>query len=93
VQKQEVVDVGHHFEKVGVLATMPGKFYSRKLERTLNADQLKFNGRLVQIIMNLIGGAIVAFVRSLLGNFCESRKVQTVQTHKTSHQKNRWHAG
>jgi len=28
VQKHELVDGGHCFEKVSVLATMPGKFYS-----------------------------------------------------------------
>ena len=78
-----MLDVGPHFGKVGVLATMPGKFYSRKLERTLNADRLKLNSRLVQINVNFIGPAIIAFVRSLLGIFRESRKLQTVQTHKT----------
>jgi len=36
VQKHEVVDVGHRFGKVSLLATMPGNFYSRKLEWTLN---------------------------------------------------------
>ena len=47
----------------------------------------------VQINMNLIGGAIVAFVRSQLGNFCESRKLQMIQTHKTQCQKSSWHTG
>jgi len=32
VQKHESVDIGHHFGKVGVLATMPGNFHLRKLE-------------------------------------------------------------
>ena len=64
MRKYELVDVGHRFGKVSVLATMPGKFYSRKLQRSSNADRLKFNGRLVQINMNLIGPSIVAFVRS-----------------------------
>ena len=49
VRKHELVDVGHRFGKVGVLATMPGNFYLRKLKLTPDADQLKFNGRLVQI--------------------------------------------
>ena len=64
VRKHELVDVGHRFGKVSVLATMPGNFYSRKLERTLNTDRLKFNGRFVQSNINWIGPAIVAFVRS-----------------------------
>ena len=64
VRKHELVNVGHRFGKVSVLATMPGNFYSRKLERILNAGQLKFNGRLVQIYMNLIGPSIVPFVRN-----------------------------
>ena len=38
VQKHELVDVGHRFGNVSVLATMPGNFYLRKLERTSNAD-------------------------------------------------------
>ena len=63
VRKHELVDVGYHFGKVSVLATMPCKFYSRKLERTLNANRLKFKGPSVQINMNLIGPSIVAFVR------------------------------
>jgi len=64
VWKHKLVDVGHRFGKVSVLATMPGNFYPRKLEWTLNANQLKFNGRLAQIHLNLIGRVIVAFVRS-----------------------------
>ena len=75
--------MGHRFEKVSVLATMPSQIYSRKLEWTSNADRLKFEGPLVQIDMNSIEEAIVAFVRSLVGNFRETRKLQTVQTHKT----------
>ena len=64
VRKHELVDVGHRFRKVSVLATMPGNVYFRKLERTLNADQLKFNGQMVRIYVNLIGSSIIAFVRS-----------------------------
>ena len=60
---------------MSVLATMPGKFYSKKLERTSNADRLKFNDRLVPIDIDLIGPAIVAFVRSLVGNFRETQKL------------------
>ena len=86
-QKYELVNVGHRFGKVSVLATMLGKFYSKKIERTSNADRMKFNGRLVQINMNLIGPSIVAFVRSLVGNFRETRKLQYVQNHKTNFQK------
>ena len=93
MQKLELVDVGHRFEKVSVLATMPGKFYSKKLERTSNADRLKFKGSSVQINMNLIGPSIVAFVRRLLVNFRETRKLQTLQTHKTQLQKVSWHTG
>ena len=83
VRKYELVDVGHHFGKVSVLASMSAHFYLKKLERTLNADRLKFNDRLVPIYMDLIGPSIVAFVLSLLGNFCKTRKLQTVQTHNT----------
>jgi len=57
-------DLMQKHELVDVFATMRGNFYSRKLERTSNADRLKVNGRLVQINLNLIGSAIVAFVRS-----------------------------
>jgi len=85
--------MGHRFGKVSVLATMPSQFYSRKLEWTSNADRLKLNDRSVQINMNLIEEAIVAFVRSWLGNFCETRKLQTIQTHKTHRKKTRWHTG
>ena len=82
VQIHELVDVaGHRFGKLSVLATMPGEFYSRKLERTSNADRLKFNGRLVQIYINLIGPSIVAFVSSLLGNVCETRKLHKTFKH------------
>ena len=56
--------MGHRFGKVSVLATMPGDFYPKKLKSTPNADRLKFNGWLAQIDMNLIGPAIVDFVRS-----------------------------
>ena len=78
---------------MSVLATMSGHFYLKKLERTLNADRLKFNDRLVPIYMDLIGPSIVAFVRSLLGNFRETQNLQTVQTHKTQLQKSSWHTG
>jgi len=37
-RKYELVDVGHRFGKVGVLATMPGNFHLKKLEWTSNAD-------------------------------------------------------
>ena len=47
VRKHELVDVVHRFGKVSVLATMSGNFNLRKLEQTLNADRLKFSGRLV----------------------------------------------
>ena len=72
----ELVAVGHRFEKVSVLATMPSQIYLRKLEWTSNADRLKFNDRSVQIDMNLIEEAIVAFVRSWPGNFRKTRKLQ-----------------
>ena len=64
VQKHELADVGHRFGKVSVLATIPGNFYLNKLDQTSNADHLKFNGRLVQINLNLIVPAVVAFVLS-----------------------------
>ena len=88
-----MVDVGHSFGKVSVLATMSGNFYLRNFEQTSNADRLKFNGPLVPIYMDLIGPSIVAFVRSLLGNFRKTQKLQTVQTHKTQLQKVSWHTG
>ena len=72
------VGVGHRFGKVSVLAIMPSQIYSEKLEWTLNADCLKFNGRLAQIHFNLIGPAIVAFLRKKLANFCETQKSQHV---------------
>ena len=93
VRKHELVDVGHHFGKVSALATMPGNFHSRKLERTLNANRLKFNSRLVPIYMNSIGPFMVAFVRSQLGNFRETQKLQRIQTNKTQLQKVSWHTG
>ena len=62
--KYELTAVGHRFGKVGVLATMPSQIHPEKLEWTSNAARLKFKGRLVQININFIGGAIVAFVRS-----------------------------
>ena len=90
---RELVAVGHRFEKVSVLATMPSQIHHEKLERTSNADRLKFNDRLVPIDIDLIGPAIVAFVRSLVGNFRETRKLQTVETHKTPCKTARWHTG
>ena len=89
----ELVAVGHRFEKVSVLATMPSQIHHKKLERTSNADRLKFNNWLVPIDIDLIGPAMVAFVRSLVGNFCETRKLQKIQTHKTYHKKSSWHTG
>ena len=62
--KYKLVDVGHRFRKVSVLATMSVKFYPKKLEWTSNADWLKFNSRSAQMCLGLIGPAIVAFVRS-----------------------------
>ena len=59
----------------------------------MNADRLKFNSQLVQINMNLIGPSIVAFVRRLVGNFRETRKLQIVETHTTQLQKVSWHTG
>ena len=75
------------------MATMPSQIYSRKLEWTSNADRLKFNDRSEVSDMGLIGAAIVAFVRSWLGNFRETRKLQTVETHKTQLKPIRWHTG
>ena len=74
--------MGHRFGKVSVLAIMPSQIYPEKLEWTSNADRLKFNGRLAQIHFNLIGQDIVAFLRIKLGHFCETRKLQLIQTHK-----------
>ena len=78
---------------MSVLATMPSQIYSRKLEWTSNADRLKFNDRSVQIDMSLIEEAIVGFVPRWLGNFCETRKLQYVETHKTTCKKARWYTG
>ena len=89
----ELVAVGHRFEKVSVLATMPSQIYLRKLEWTSNADRLKLNDWSVQIDINLIEEAFVAFVRSWLGTICETRKLQQIQTHKTHRKKHRWHTG
>jgi len=63
-RKHELVAAGHCFGKVSVLATMAGEFYPNKLEWTLDAHQLKFNGRSAQMYLGLVGHAIVAFVRS-----------------------------
>ena len=92
-QKYELVAVGHRFGKVSVLATTTSQIYPEKLEWTSNADQLKFNDRLAKNDTNLIGWAIVAFVRSWLGNFRETQKLQRIQTHKTRCKKSRWHTG
>ena len=89
----ELVLVGHRFGKVSVLATMPSQIYSRKLEWTSNADRLKFNGWSSISDMSLIGWAIVAFVCSWLCNFCETRKLQFIHTHKTNTKKSSWHTG
>jgi len=73
---------------------MSSKIYPVKLEWTSNADRLKLNGWIGQPDISLIGAAIVAFVRRKVGtNFCETQKLQAVQTHKTSHQKSSWHTG
>ena len=37
-RKYKLVDVGHRFRKVSVLATTSVKFYPKKLEWTSNAD-------------------------------------------------------
>jgi len=92
-RSHKLVGVGHCFGKVSVLAILSSQIYPEKLELTSNADRLKFNGRLAQIYFNLIGQAIVAFVCRKLSNFCESRKSQIVQTHKTQCQKASWHTG
>jgi len=60
----ELVAVGHRFGKVSVLATTPSQIRHEKLEWTSHAARLKFKGRLVQINISFIGGAIVAVVRS-----------------------------
>jgi len=44
-----LVGTGHRFGKVSVLAIIQSKIYLKKLERTLNADLLKFNGWFAQI--------------------------------------------
>ena len=46
---RELVGAGHRFGKVSVLAIMSSKIYPKQLERTVNADRLKFNGWLAQI--------------------------------------------
>jgi len=56
---------------------MPSQIYAEKLEWTSNANRLKFNGRLAQIHFNLIGPAIVAFLRRKLSNFRKTRKITT----------------
>jgi len=56
--------MGHCFGKASVLATMLDDFYPKELKWISSANRLKFNGQLVQIDMNLIGPAIIAFVRS-----------------------------
>ena len=85
--------MGPCFGKVSVLAIMSSKIYPGKLEWTLNADRLKFNGRFAKPNISFIGPAIVAFVRRKLDNFRKTRKLQLIQTHKTSSQKSSWHTG
>ena len=63
-QEHELVAMGHCFGKASVLATMLDDFYPKELKWISSANRLKFNGQLVQIDMNLIGPAIIAFVRS-----------------------------
>jgi len=92
-RKHKLVGVGHCFGKVSVLATMPGNFHPKKLKWTSNADQLKFNGRVVQIDMNIIGQAIIAFVCSQLCNVCESQELLASLTHKIQYQTSSWHRG
>jgi len=72
---------------------MSSQIYLEKLEWTLNTNRLKFNGRLAQIHLNLIGQAIVAFVRRKLAKYRELQKLQSVQTHKTQRQKVSWYTG
>jgi len=85
------VGTGHCFGNMRLLATMPSKFHQKKLEWASDADRLKFNGRVVQINLSWIGQDIVAFVCSSLGNFCELRKLQTVQTYKIGDKTSSWH--
>ena len=78
IQSRKLVGVGHRFGKVGVLAIMSSKIYPGKLEWTLNADCLKFNGQFAKPNKSFIGPAIVAFVRRKLGNFRETQKLQQI---------------
>ena len=48
---------------------------------------------LVKSTFVFIGPAIVAFVRRKLGNFCKSRKLQTVQAHRIECHKPSWRTG
>jgi len=81
-RSRKLVGVGHDFGNVSVLAIMPSQIYPEMLEWTSNVDRLKFNSRLAQIHFNFIGQDIVGVLRRKLGNFRESRKLQTVQTYK-----------
>ena len=72
-----VVCVQTNKDTVGTIQTeiISHIIYPGKLECTSNADQLKFNGRLAQIYLNLIGQAIVSFVRRKQVNFCDLQKL------------------
>ena len=61
---RELVAVGPRFRMVSVLATTSSQIYPGKLEWTLHANRLKFNGRFGQSNKSFIGPAIIAFVRS-----------------------------
>jgi len=54
-QSHALLCMGHHFGKVIVLAIMSSKIYPKKIECTLNADQLKFNGQFSQTNISFIG--------------------------------------
>ena len=51
MRSRVLVGVLHCFGKMSVLAIISSKIYPKKLEWTSNADQLKFNGRLAQILL------------------------------------------
>jgi len=61
-RSRKLVAMWHRYGKVSVFAIMSSTIYLEKLEWISNANQLKFNGRLAQIHLNLIGRAIIAFV-------------------------------
>jgi len=58
--------VGRNVCQVAKLIQVASNFYPKKLQWILDDNQLKFNGRLAQIDMNLIGPAIIAFVRMVV---------------------------